>query len=130
MSTIPSGAGPRHTSRMTRAALAALAAAVVAAPAWAGSSPALRLVHTSPFVVAGSHFGAHERVTVTMTTTQRIVRHVTARTDGSFSVGFGKVELGRCAGFAVSAVGAAGSRAALKVPRPACMPARGGGATP
>jgi hypothetical protein len=114
-----------------KALVAAIAALALSAPAAGGTAPTLRLVRTSPVVVAGSHFRAGERVTVTLVVTKRIVRHVTASQTGSFTIGYGGIQLGHCAGFSLSAVGSAGSRAVVKLPQPACMPARSpGGAIP
>jgi len=45
---------------------------------------------------------------------------------GSFRASFGELKLGRCSGFRITAVGSRGDRAVLKLPQPACMPARSG----
>ena len=80
----------------------------------------LRLVHGQPLVLAGAHFAARERVTVTVHARQPYLRRVVSRADGSFSVSFGVVSAARCAGLIADAVGATGDRASLRIPRQAC----------
>jgi hypothetical protein len=110
---------------MRRLAFIVLIASAVAVPgALATTAPTLRVVKATPFVVAGAHFRAHERVTVTLVTSTTRVRRVTSDRVGSFQADFGDVTFGRCAGFSLSARGAAGDVAVAKIPRPGCMPQR------
>jgi hypothetical protein len=79
-------------------------------------------VSTQPVVrVQGTGFRRHERVKVTLVTSTRHVRHVTASSSGRFTVRFGGVHVGRCGGFSVSASGSLGSMASAHIQRPACM---------
>jgi hypothetical protein len=109
---------------MARIALlsAALAALVLAAGAGATSRPpALTLAAQLPrIVVHGSGFHPRERVTVIAGL--RTV-HVRATRLGSFVVDTG-LTVSRCTAPLVRAVGALGDAALLKLPQPACMPAR------
>ncbi len=107
----------------SRTALVATAAAVaLASPAGAfRSAPVLRLAHGQPLLLAGAHFAQHERVTVTVHARQPYLRRVVAGPDGSFTVSFGVVAAAPCAGLRADAVGAAGDRASLQVPRQACI---------
>jgi hypothetical protein len=109
---------------MTRLVLVAAVAAALAAPAAGALAPSLKLTATKPLTVAGTHFRPHEHVTVTVAATERLVRRVTATRRGTFDVELGDAALGRCGGLSISASGSGGSRAALKLPRPACMPAK------
>jgi len=111
-------------SRLALSLAAVVAVLGVAVPTVAGGSPkpSVRIVTTSPLVVGGTHFRAHERVRVTASPGG--TRRVTARADGSFRAAFrGAVD--RCVGLSVTAVGARGDRAelALKFPQRACAPA-------
>ena len=118
------GPGSAYTQRVrTLAALAALAAAAaLASPAAAvRPAPALRLAHGQPLVLAGTHFTGRERVTVTVHARRPYFRRVVAHADGSFSVSFGTVATASCAGLFADAVGAAGDRASLRIPRQACI---------
>lgn len=106
-------------------ALGLLAAGVFAFSAQAGERahgrPSL-LVSTQPVVrVQGINFRRHERVKVTLVTSRRHVRHVTASSSGRFTVGFAGVHVGRCGGFSVTASGSLGSIASMHIQRPACM---------
>jgi len=83
------------------------------------------MVSPKPVVVTGAHFKAQEKVKLTLRTpTDVLVRRTTASRRGSFRSDFGTVTFGRCGSFTVRAVGAKGSSAMLKLPLPACMPAR------
>ena len=102
-----------------------LALAATASPSAQSERRAtLRLAGTEPLTLAGSRFVARERVRVTVTVNEdereRVVR---ARSDGRFRVSFAGVVVDRC-NSAVRAVarGAAGSRAALKLPELLCPP--------
>ncbi len=99
-----------------------VAALVVAAGALGATLRAqVRLAATSPVRIAGLHFFPREAVAVTVA---RRVHRTTSHADGSFSVEFPDVSLGRCGGgFFVRAVGARGDVASIKIPLPACMPA-------
>lgn len=97
------------------------AALVAGGASPATATPSLRLVDSSPLTVKGVAFKARERVRVTATLesgTLRAVARATRR--GTFVVTFEEISV-RC-GFTVRAVGAAGSRATLKLPQPACPP--------
>ncbi|HYX88448.1 MAG TPA: hypothetical protein VE753_03675 [Gaiellaceae bacterium] len=106
-----------------RRLLVTLVAAAVLAPvaATAASAPALRLIDPSPFTVRGTGFKSHERVLLVAAIGRRYVRTIRASAAGSFTAVFREVNLGRCQGFAVHAIGSRGSRAAL-VFRPQCPP--------
>jgi hypothetical protein len=107
---------------MGRIAAVLLAALALAGAAAATSSPPRLTVatRTPTLVVRGSGFHARERVTVTASAT---VLHVRATRLGSFTLDTG-VALSRCSGAVVRAVGSMGSIALLKLPQPACMPAK------
>lgn len=110
---------------MARAVSILLAALALAGTAAATSAPP-RLavtVRTPTLVLRGSGFHARERVTLTAGST---VAHIRATRLGSFTIDTG-IALSRCTGAIVRAVGTAGSVALLKLPQPACMPARSGG---
>jgi hypothetical protein len=99
-------------------ALSALVATLApAAGAWNGT-PTIRLVTTTPLVVAGSHFRPAQRVTVTAGTAKRIVRTTSA---GLFRADLGAVAFDRCS-TAIVAVGVRGDRAAIPA-RAMCAPA-------
>jgi hypothetical protein len=104
-----------------------LAAGVVAAlccsaAAWGSTAPpALRIAATQPLAVRGLHFAPRERVRVYLLGQQPELRRVRATATGSFRVAFGDVSVDRCSAFALRAVGARGSRAALHV-SPLCPP--------
>ena len=99
-------------------AAAALAAALgPVAGAWNGT-PAIRLVTSSPLVVAGTHFRPAQRVTVSAGTARRSVRVTSA---GTFRADFGSIPVDRCS-TRIVAVGANGERAAIR-PLPMCAPA-------
>jgi hypothetical protein len=52
---------------------------------------------------------------LTATTTETMSRLIRTTRDGSFTVRFDAVSVGRCEGLAVQAVGARGDRASVKV---------------
>jgi hypothetical protein len=102
-------------------------AGILAATAGAASYPAsLHLVKLAPFTVRGSGFKPAERVRVTLVFRTTQVRRVVAARTGTFVARFDEnVRLSRCSvAFSVRATGGRGTNAALKIPRPACMPAR------
>jgi hypothetical protein len=96
-----------------------LAAAVEARDAQ--RRPALRLVDSAPLTIRGSEFVRGERVRIEV----RVGGHVEARAAragmaGVFVVSFPGATFDRCSDLFVSAVGATGTRATLKLPRPHC----------
>lgn len=110
---------------MGRAAPAALLAALALAPsAGAADGPTLRVVATTPLVLAGRGFGAGETVRVTVATGYgaRVQRVVAVR--GGFKVTFRALPAAGCgAPYLARAVGARGSRAVLALGKPAfCIP--------
>jgi hypothetical protein len=84
--------------------------------------PSLRLVDRDPFTVKGLNFKPRERVKVVLHADEVMSRRATANELGAFLVRFGEVSIGRCDAFSVRAFGSRGSRAALKLPQPACLP--------
>jgi hypothetical protein len=113
-----SGMGSR---RHRLAVSAAIAAALLGATAAAASAPALRLADRSPFVVTGSGFPAGAKVAVVATRHGTV--HVVAGRAGAFRARFPGAGISRCDTLVVTAT-AAKARAVLKIPRPACSPAR------
>jgi hypothetical protein len=108
----------------SRILLAAAPLAAVAA-AFAGSAqaslPRLQLADASPFSVAGAHFGKHERVHLRVGSLVRVVR---AGLKGSFVATFPSVHFDPCGGgMMITAVGARGETATLKLNGRACPPA-------
>jgi hypothetical protein len=104
------------------AATLAAAALAGAAPALA-AGPSLRLVTGTPLVLVGSGFRSAEHVTVTASGV-RVLHWRVIAVRGAFRVSLGGLVLSRCNTVAIVAVGSAGSRVALRIPRPACMPAK------
>jgi hypothetical protein len=113
-------------SAVRRASITAIVALLAASAAAGATHPTLRVVRMNPLVVRGSSFHPSERVRVTLRfrTTIRMRSTRTSRT-GTFSV-----DLGAVAGYdpcndslAVSAMGATGDRAAVKIPQRMCPPA-------
>jgi hypothetical protein len=96
-----------------------LGALVASAPAAARPAPSLALAVGPPVVLRGAHFGAREAVRVDAAGRRYTIR---ASRRGTFALSIGV--LPRCGGIRVDAVGARGSVALLKLPRPACLPAR------
>jgi len=105
------------------AVLIGLVALVVPAAAIARAPAKVWIADRSPLVVRGSGFRAHERVTVTVRMSTREVFHRIATRRGTFvvTVPAGTIKLG-CNTMTIQAVGAAGTRAALKVPGIDCPP--------
>jgi hypothetical protein len=106
---------------MRRIVIAALAAAVIV-PSASAAAPRIVIANTKPLIVAGSHFKARERVTVTF---GESTRHVRANALGSFETSFGVVVVDRCSGWTIAAAGALGDRAVLVQARAKCAPAQG-----
>jgi hypothetical protein len=102
----------------------ALALAVPAVAA--GPPPALRLLSNQPLTVRGAHFKAHERVRVTAyADAAKRSKLVRSTTIGTFKVSFDvPMAFDPCVeSLRVTAVGARGSDAVLKLPQRACPPA-------
>ena len=61
------------------------------AVALAGSGASIRVLSAQPLVVSGSHFNAHERLTIKVTVgTEKAARLVTATRQGTFKVTLGQ----------------------------------------
>jgi hypothetical protein len=93
--------------------VAVLLAFALSSTVAAGTNPALRVRTLTPFSVRGTQFKASERVTVTLDGVW--VRHVKANPTGAFAATFRGVDVNRCDGYRVTAVGSKSSRAALRV---------------
>jgi hypothetical protein len=106
---------------------ALLTLAVIAAPVAAATPrPRLTVARAQPMTVRGAAFHRREHVRVVLRpgSGAAVTRHVTASSSGTFTVAFPTARLSRCAGWTVTATGAAGSRATLRrLPLPACLPA-------
>jgi hypothetical protein len=99
--------------------LAAAVALFVAVPAAPAAQPhSLRVVRSWPLQVSGAGFYAHERVTVTVRTGERVrTAHARTGAGGGFTARFRGVRLDVCAlPFSVTARGARGDSA--RAPRP------------
>jgi hypothetical protein len=110
-------------ARLTAAliALIALALALGVAGSADGTRPRLdrdaklALVTVNPLTLRGSRFLAAERIRLTVVAGgNRYVRHTTASSGGSFVQRFPAVMRDRCSRLLAVAVGARGSRAAIK----------------
>jgi hypothetical protein len=117
---------------MTRSLLVLLttiACACLVAPAGAtsGARPALKVVDTKPLTIRGTHFHARERVRVAVVANRRFVHVVRTSATGTFNTAFSDVSLAdRCGnGLLVTAQGATGDTARLKLPLPECPPSLG-----
>jgi hypothetical protein len=80
--------------------------------------PSLRVRSLAPFTVRGTHFQPFESVRLTFAGTR--VAHGKADANGAFVVTFRGVDVDPCNGYAVKAVGAKGSVAALRAPPREC----------
>jgi hypothetical protein len=79
------------------------------------ASPAVRVTDLAPFTVHGFAFRGSERVTITVASRGTWVRRVIAGSTGRFVAVFRRISIyGSCRAYTVRAVGASGSRAALK----------------
>lgn len=98
-----------------------LAGAVLGSAAIDGESrqKATLKLSGAPLTLRGAHFRPNERVRVTVTSMLRRTRQVTASPAGVFVVRFAGAQ-DRCSGLVALAVGARGSRAALKLPPLGC----------
>ncbi len=112
--------------RSVRILTVALALAVVGsatATASGNARPSLRFLGLSPARVHGAHFGAGERVRVTLHAgSAKRVRTTRATRHGAFTVGFGTLdERDRCgASVRVTALGLRGHRATYALPTIEC----------
>lgn len=104
-----------------RLVLASLALLLLALPAYA-AHPRAR-VTLAGSTVHGSHFHPHERVRVTVTTTSTVVMRVRTTAVGAFAAALGTAPDPCNGAVVISAVGATGDRAQLKVMPRACPPA-------
>jgi hypothetical protein len=114
--------------RGTGLAAALIALVCVGTGAAVGARPAahLRLVDRAPLTVRGTHFRARELVRVTVVADGVTRRSVRSSRDGSFTVRFAALSVGRCGEVSAQAVGARGERASLKVLQPQdCAPGLG-----
>jgi hypothetical protein len=91
----------------------------------AAQHPGLALTRAAPLTVSGTHFRAHERVSLVLHQSSGAThRRVRAGRHGGFRKLFTGVTVDRCSGFRVSAKGSAGSRATLvRRALPECAPA-------
>jgi hypothetical protein len=101
----------------------AIAAFGTASSGTSSARPSLRVVDQSPFTVQGRHFRSNERVKVTLYKAEESVRsrRVTASRGGVFTSTLAEAGTTRCDAIVIRAVGARGSTAQLKLPRPACQ---------
>ena len=117
--------GYRVLVRIVALTAAALAALILSAgAATAGPAASLSLAAHQPLTVAGAHFVPRQWVRVTAYATKTATLRVRANARGAFTVRFATVTYGRCGAFRIVAAGARGRIASLKIPLPACMPAR------
>jgi hypothetical protein len=102
----------------------ALAVALLGSAAIGGESrqkATLELAGSAPLALRGANFRPSERVRVTLSGELTRTKHVTASAGGAFVVRF-QSTYDRCSAAIVRAVGARGSRAALKLVPVACPP--------
>ena len=100
----------------------AIAPAGAAADQRGESRASLRLVGGASLTVRGVHFVPGERVKITVTAGQRLVKETSADGRGSFSVRF-RTSFDRCSSrLRALAVGTRGSRAGAKLPELLCPP--------
>ena len=98
------------------------AGALVTTSSGALVRPEVRVSDTSPFTVRGSHFAPRERVRVTVSAKVSATRTVVATGRGGFFVRFANLDVGWCPTYSVSAIGAKGSRAAIRLGVRECPP--------
>jgi hypothetical protein len=84
-----------------------------------GQKATLKLTGSAPLALRGANFRSRERVRVTLSGKVSRTKHVTASAGGAFVVRF-QFTHDRCSAAIVRAVGAQGSRAALKLVPVAC----------
>ena len=83
----------------------------------------LRFTSFHPVELRGRGFRPDERVRLTVHAGKTTDRTVTS-TNGTFDATFSSLRIDRCTGAFATARGSKGSRAATKLPLPACLPAR------
>lgn len=111
-----------------RAVIATLCAALCLGSSVASATtkhPALKLVRSAPLTVHGTAFHPGERVRVTVFTDHAVVRRPWTTAAGTFTARFSDFDLSsdRCGnGLIVTARGAVGDTARLKLPQPQCPP--------
>jgi hypothetical protein len=110
-----------------RLLVAACAASIAASPAAAAAPPAasITLGLTSPLTVRGTHFAAHERIRISFRTSAPLAAVVVRATAAGTFIAAAPAGLtyDRCsAPLVVSAVGASGDRALLRMPPRLCPP--------
>lgn len=105
--------------------LVATLLALTGSPAAARNpAPVLTLAGKTPVVVHGAHFIPRETIRIVVAPAAGAPIRIRADRAGTFTVRLPGVQLSRCGGFQVRATGTHGTIAMLKLPRPACMPAR------
>jgi hypothetical protein len=99
-----------------------IAGALATAALAASSGPRVRLLGFAPTAVSGSGFHGDERVVVTVSNgSVRLAKAVRTTAAGGFAARFVRaLPTGGCNGFAISAVGSSGDRAAWKSPPRVC----------
>ena len=111
-----------------RTALITAVLFVLAVPALAPSATqkaTLRVVDTHPLTVRGASFGPRKAVIVTVRQEDSVRARRSVRTSavGRFAVAFTGPVVHRCSGDAtITAVGASGAVATVKLPQPLCPP--------
>jgi hypothetical protein len=85
------------------------------------SKATLKLSKGIPLTLRGAHFLPNERVRVTVSSTLKRTKLVSASASGAFVVSFQQA-FDRCNGLLALATGARGSRAMLKMPQLGCPP--------
>jgi hypothetical protein len=120
----------RYMERSSTVLLLAVVAAAAWPPTgetWTAASPALRLLSRHPVTIRGRSFHPGERVRLRLnvpSTGTRRLKTGSAGATGTFTVAFRGLAVGKCTAFSVTAIGATGSRASLKIlPLPGCIPA-------
>jgi|SRR5947209_19069117 len=93
-------------------------AASAAAPAATHAKPVLRVAGVT---VIGTHFKARERVKITFSATRKHILYVRTTSAGFFSTPLGPYDSCRV-GYTITAVGAAGDRAVMRVEKRNCLP--------
>jgi hypothetical protein len=107
-------------------AITSLTVAAPAAPRQA--RVALRIVDTSPLTVRGTGWHARERVRVKVAAEATTTRTVQTTLAGAFTTAFPTVTVQRCGDPVwITAIGASGARATVKLPVPECPPPLGNG---
>ena len=125
---------PRSSHRSLRCSaivLAALVSTAVAGVLLAGGSagarvhrltPRVSLLALAPAKVSGRGFRANQAVRVTLSATQKLVRHPVTNGRGAFTVSFPMV-IDSCSGWSISASQGHGTTVALQSRLTECAPA-------